>query len=270
MKVKQFNTEYEYDLLTRYGEDKPLYQPMVNAFLLNEDRLLSFAESIEKTVPLLAEVTDEYWGEDMLPYWKNSWFGPLDAYSLATAINLWKPKTFLEIGSGVSTRFARLTLKKGNIASRLISIDPSPRMEVDALCDEVIRKPLEECDSHYFEQLEAGDILFYDGSHRCFQNSDVTVFFLEILPLLKKGVHVHIHDIFWPEDYPTHWVERYYNEQYLLALLFQHRTPEWAIDYGCRYVPHNEKLMAKYNKLEKRVGHTGIYPAGGSFWMTKQ
>ena len=48
-------------------------------------------------------------------------------------------------------------------------------------------------------------------------NSDVAVFFLDILPNLAPGVVVHIHDVFLPDDYPPQWIERYYSEQYLLA-----------------------------------------------------
>jgi hypothetical protein len=56
-----------------------------------------------------------------------------------------------------------------------------------------------------------------DGSHRVLMNSDATVFFLEVLPRLKPGVVVHMHDIFLPNDYPLRWRELYYSEQYMLA-----------------------------------------------------
>ena len=89
---------------------------------------------------------------------------------------------------------------------------------MDAVCDTVIRQPLETLDTAgIIENLQAGDILFVDGSHRCFTNSDVTVVFLEILPRLQPGVLVHFHDILLPYDYPPAWSRRYYSEQYLLA-----------------------------------------------------
>ena len=44
------------------------------------------------------------------------------------------------------------------------------------------------------------------------------VFFLEILPKLKKGVIVHIHDIYLPYDYPQFMCDRFYSEQYGLAM----------------------------------------------------
>jgi len=39
-----------------------------------------------------------------------------------------------------------------------------------------------------------------DGSHRAFQNSDATVFFLETPSPAQGGVTVHIHDMFLPFD----------------------------------------------------------------------
>jgi hypothetical protein len=88
---------------------------------------------------------------------------------------------------------------------------------VEDLCDRSIRSPIEDLDLSIFEQLGRGDVLFIDNSHRSFTNSDATVFFLEVLPRLRVGVVLHIHDIFLPLDYPPSWSQRYYSEQYLLA-----------------------------------------------------
>jgi hypothetical protein len=49
--------------------------------------------------------------------------------------------------------------------------------------------------------------------------SDVCYEFLELLPRLAPGIWVHVHDIFFPHDYPAEWlIERRMalNEQYLL------------------------------------------------------
>ena len=65
------------------------------------------------------------------------------------------------------------------------------------------RIALERADLSVFEELSEGDIVFLDGSHRTFMNSDATVFFLEVLPALPAGVLVGVHDIFLPYDYPA-------------------------------------------------------------------
>ena len=98
-----------------------------------------------------------------------------------------------------------------------MSIDPLPRAECDVLCDEIIRRRLEDVDLAIFDELAPGDVLYMDGSHRCFPNSDVTVFFLEILPRLAPGVIVAVHDIFLPHDYPPKRMKRFYSEQYVMA-----------------------------------------------------
>ncbi len=132
-----------------------------------------------------------------------------------------RPKRFVEVGSGDSTRSAsrRRSIRDHSLPTLITSIDPTPRAEIDKLCDFVIRKPLEEVELDVFDELGPGDFLFIDGSHRSFSNSDVTVAFLDVLPRLRAGVVVHFHDIFWPYDYPPEWADRYYSEQYLLRLL---------------------------------------------------
>ncbi len=50
------------------------------------------------------------------------------------------------------------------------------------------------------------DILFIDSSHVSKTGSDVNFLFFDVLPRLKKGVLIHIHDIFYPFLYPEKWV----------------------------------------------------------------
>jgi hypothetical protein len=151
------------------------------------------------------------------PFWNNIWLPPLDCIAICGFLATRRPKLYVEVGSGNSTKFARWIIRQRQLPTRIVSIDPYPRAEIDALCDEVIRAPLEDTNQTIFAELEPGDILFVDNSHRSFPNSDVTVFFMEILPVLPKGVVVGIHDIFLPFDYPEDWKTRFYNEQYLLA-----------------------------------------------------
>ena len=62
----------------------------------------------------------------------------------------------------------------GNPGTRIISIAPRPYAEIEELCDEVLRYPLEAVDLTTFEELDAGDIFFFDGSHRVFTDFEVT------------------------------------------------------------------------------------------------
>ena len=85
---------------------------------------------------------------------------------------------YFEIGSGNSTKFARHAIKLGDLRTKVMSIDPAPRAEIDLLCDKTFRMRLEDSDHQIFSILQAGDVLFFDGSHRFLTNSDVAVFFL--------------------------------------------------------------------------------------------
>jgi len=54
----------------------------------------------------------------------------------------------------------------------------------------------------HFKSLEAGDVLFIDSTHALKIDSDVAFLFMEALPLVSRGVLVHIHDIPFPYNVP--------------------------------------------------------------------
>jgi predicted O-methyltransferase YrrM len=155
--------------------------------------------------------------EDVDPYWTCGWLSPLDLAVLYATVAESRGRRYVEVGSGYSTQFARRAIEDHGLGLEIVSIDPEPRATVEAICDVSIRTSLEEADLGVFAALEPGDVLFIDGSHRCFTNSDVTVAFLEILPRLPAGVVVGLDDIYLPYDYPPAWRDRYYSEQYVLA-----------------------------------------------------
>jgi len=135
--------------------------------------------------------------------------------------------------------------------------------QINELCDTVVRQCLEDMDTAMFDELEAGDILFFDGSHHSFMSSDVVVFFLEILPRLRPGVILHIHDIFLPYDYPSEWVERYYTEQYLLAVALMAPQRNFDVVFPAHFVQRDPALSAL---LDAQVGPRAI-GGGASFWL---
>jgi hypothetical protein len=154
-----------------------------------------------------------------------------------------------------------------NLHTRLYSIDPHPRAEIDSLCDKVIREPLEQSDLAFIDELGAGDILFIDGSHRSFMNSDVTVLFLDILPRLRPGVAVHIHDIYLPWDYPRERAHWYYSEQYLLAasLLAGHRNYDVLLPNY--YITVTQRVRQVMDDFWSRPELAEAPIAGVSFWI---
>src|ERR1035437_347813 len=97
---------------------------------------------------------------------------------------------------------------------------------------EIIERPLQDVDLERFKQLECNDILFIDSTHVVRYGSDVVYEILEILPILRPGVIVHVHDIFFPDDYPQRWLNRdrfFWNEQYMLQA-FLCMNPHFQID----------------------------------------
>jgi len=150
----------------------------------------------------------------------NGFFSGLDAAVYYGLIRHLKPRRIVEIGGGYSTRMASKALS-ANQQGTLTCIDPFPedrllRADLDV---ELITKRIEEIDVEFFSCLEANDILFIDSSHTVKFGSDVCYEFLEVLPRLAAGVWVHVHDVFFPHDYPAEWLIEQrlaLNEQYLL------------------------------------------------------
>jgi hypothetical protein len=179
-----------------------------------------YRATLEKFLPLLpnlATIPIHPTDNPAEPNWINLAFPALDAIALYGLLVQHRPRRYLEIGSGFSTKFARRAIRDHALPTRIVSIDPEPRAEIDEICDEVVRYPLEDVPSAIFESVTAEDFVFIDGSHRAFQGSDATVFFTEILPALPVGTLVGVHDIFLPADYPAAWLDWYLSEQYLLA-----------------------------------------------------
>jgi predicted O-methyltransferase YrrM len=150
----------------------------------------------------------------------------VDAHILYSMIRKYQPKRIIEIGSGVSSLLSVTALKKnieinGNHGT-ITAIEPYPKEYLEkCLVDgnKLIKNKVEEIPLAEFEQLEENDILFIDSSHTVKINNDVIYEVLEILPRLKKGVLIHIHDIFLPLPYSKEMVKDrhiFWTEQYLV------------------------------------------------------
>lgn len=149
----------------------------------------------------------------------NGYFNGFDAAVYYSLIRRLRPQRVIEIGGGYSTAIASKALLRNGEGS-LKCIEPYPeRLNGTEPGVELIRKRVEDIGVEFFEQLEAGDILFIDSSHTVKFGSDVCYEFLEILPRIAPGVWIHVHDIFFPHDYPAEWLlnrRLALNEQYLL------------------------------------------------------
>lgn len=225
----------------------------------NLERLLPFVDRASQ-IPARSDIAGT-------PHWVNDWLPAFDAISLYAQVADRNPALYLEIGSGTSTKFVRQAISDFNLRTKIVSIDPYPRSEIDAICDEIIRLPLEDATLSVFNRLQPGDVLFFDGSHRSFQNSDVTVFFTEILPAIYHGVLVGVHDVLLPSDYPEDWIQRHYNEQYLLAcwLLGGDRL---QVELPLFYCSCRPQLSGILDPLWKSRNVKGAPQHGCAFWFT--
>jgi Methyltransferase domain len=259
--------DYPYRAEIRWGAGKPPHPELAAIIGAGHDRFAAFLDDLAALQADFADVPKGGTYETATPFWLNAWFGGLDAVALTGMLKTHDPARFVEVGSGMSTKFARRAISRYGLRTRIISIDPEPRNEVDRLCDEVIRQPLERCDLALFEALKPGDFAFLDSSHRAFQGSDVTVFFLEILPRLKPGVIVHVHDIYLPEDYISGHVPRLWNEQYLLATALLFGAERFEILFPSWFMGRDPDLSARANAALRKGPMAELDLYGASFWM---
>ncbi len=256
--------DYPVQAVPRYSKQNPI--PVLNEAVVSGNE--RYASLLEKFKSYSDDFTAWKYEQEnpQTPYWNNSFFPGLDIVSLYSIIAEYKPKRYMEVGSGNSTKVAFSAKKKHSPQTKITSVDPMPRAEIDQLADEVIRQPLETTNLSLFSSLEKGDILFIDNSHRCLPNSDVTVVFLEILPKLKPGVIVHVHDIYLPYDYPQFMTERFYNEQYVLGAMIAANPQRYKTLMPCFYVSENAELAAKLNPVWQKLD-SRIEKHGGSYWL---
>ena len=155
--------DYKYKAVVRQGEGRPAHPELTAIVEQGRDR---YAALIDEIGELIADYDDiPVFGtyEMRNPLWLNGWFPPLDGMVLTQILKRGNPARFIEIGSGISTKFAKRAVEKYGLRTHMTSIDPQPRNQIDEMVDVVIRSPLEDCDLTLFEALEPGDILFQIG-----------------------------------------------------------------------------------------------------------
>jgi hypothetical protein len=234
----------------------------------SHDRQMAYIGQLTSLKPYLSAIPlrnedpyDAAWVNDMLP--------GLDAAFLYAMIATRKPRRYIEIGSGTSTKFVRRAIRDFGLQTRIVSIDPQPRADIDKLCDEVIRNRFEDVAGSFFEELSSDDVLFLDGSHRCLQNSDVTTFFLEVVPQLAPGSLYGIHDVFLPQDYPEAWATRFYSEQYLLAAYLLGGAASDVIEFPAWHLWNCKDSWESVLRAFSWDESHEIERHGHSFWMSR-
>lgn len=259
-------SEYPVDMQPRYGHGKPPHGELYELVNGNRAEYKSLMQSCLKHTDRLKEIPDS--SQDPTaeqPMWNNDFLPGLDMVMIYTMLAERKPKRYIEVGSGNSTKVAYKAKKDLGLDTEIISIDPQPRAEIDSLADKVIRKPFESIDASFLEEIESNDILFIDNSHRILPNSDAMVFFLETLPRLKKGVIVHVHDIYIPYDYPQFMCDRFYTEQYGLMIYLIANPKGFNVLAPNYFLSEDKELSAILEPMWKELPK--VEKHGGSFWF---
>jgi predicted O-methyltransferase YrrM len=200
-------------------------------------------------------------------YFGNDFFGHGDATVLYGMLRHYEPRRIVEVGSGFSSavmldtadRFMahapEITFIEPYETERLLSLEPAAT---------IIRTPVQDVSLQMYDALQANDLLFIDSSHVAKIGSDVLHLWTYVLPRLKPGVLIHIHDIFWPFEYPEEWLRegRAWNEAYLLRAFLQFNRA-----FEIRFF--NSYLAAKHRDHVVDALPPTRYNPGGSFWMQK-
>lgn len=205
-------------------------------------------------------------------YFDNNFFGHADAIALYCIIREYKPKRIIEVGSGFSSCVMLDTDEKFLDSSiQFTFIEPYPERLLENLTAEdrqrtqLIKSFVQDIDLSLFGKLQENDILFLDCSHVGKLGSDVLHLLFEVLPQLNSGVLIHVHDIFYPFEYPQDWVlqnKRAWNESYFLRAFLQYNTA-FEITYFNSYLSkmHRQMLQAHMPLVLKNTG--------SSLWLRK-
>lgn len=176
-------------------------------------------------------------------YYENDFFSYGDAIILYSFLRHFRPRRIIEVGSGFSSALMLDTAERFlTPPPQFTFIEPYPQRLLqlirppDKQHTRIIDKRLQDVPLEIFHQLQAGDLLFIDSSHVLKCGSDVQYLLFEVLPNLAEGVFVHFHDVFYPFEYPPHWLRegRFWNEDYFLRA-FLYGNSLWEIVFFNTY-----------------------------------
>ncbi len=247
-----------------FSEDRNL--PGIEWNVQEQLNLLNGMAATEELVKFPEEKTDRH-----TFYFNNDSFKSGDAEFWYQLIRLKKPRRIFEVGSGNSTLMARQAIQKNQDENPAYQcqhqcIEPYEAGWLEEIGVNVVRDKVENIGTDAFAELQENDILFIDSSHIIRPEGDVLFEYLELLPVLSKGVIVHVHDIFSPKNYLQEWLcsdVRFWNEQYLLEA-FLTCNKSWKIIGALNFLHHHH-----YEKLKNVCPFLTSDREPGSFYIQK-
>jgi ubiquinone/menaquinone biosynthesis C-methylase UbiE len=205
-------------------------------------------------------------------FYENGFYSYADALTLYSMMREFKPRRIIEIGSGYSSAVMLDTNEiHFNNAIELTFVEPFPHVLFSLMrgCERqrasVPTIRAQDLDQEIFTTLDRNDILFVDSTHVTKLRSDVNKIFFDILPVLKSGVLIHFHDIFWPFDYPKEMVRKgiAWNEAYLLRAFLQFNTSFEIVLFANLLHERHKDWLGEHMPLY-------LKNAGGNIWLRKK
>ncbi|WP_156387686.1 class I SAM-dependent methyltransferase [Methylobacterium sp. Leaf399] len=237
----------------------------------------------------IAKMT-QFWRDDLLPYakdipfadepdghhryhYKNPAFSYGDGTVLYALLRRFKPKRVIEVGSGYSSAcLLDASSGPGGFPCEITFIEPHPTLlkslirEDDIQRVTILEQGIQSVPLSCFETLEEGDFLFIDSTHVLKTGSDVAFELAEVLPLIKPGVFIHFHDIFYPFEYSHSWAvaeNRSWNEIYGLRAFL-------AFNKEFEVVFFNDMFLQLRVDVIKADCPSFLKNSGGSIWLRRR
>lgn len=252
----------------RYGQGHPPHPGLYQIIDRERDTYRTLIGKCLEQKKVLHQLSmDKGRAGSWMPWLNNPFMPALDMISLYSLIGHFKPSRYIEIGCGISTRMAALAIRDLSPGTEIISVDPDPEKWISGFNLNPIAKKLEDAPEEILSLIRENDLLFLDGTHRLLPNSDVMVFFLEILPRLPGGVIVQIHDVYLPYDYPPFMCDRLYSEQYVLATMLLSAQGKFQLLLPNYFISQDPALSEMLSPLWHHPGLATAEHHGGSFWF---
>jgi hypothetical protein len=202
----------------------------------------------------------------------NEMFSALDAWALQAMLRHLEPDRLIEVGCGWSSLVtARVNRELRRGAIDVTCIEPHvPDFLAGGVegLTRVLPARVQDVPVERFLELRAGDVLFIDSSHVVKTGSDARFLYHEVLPRLRAGVVVHVHDIFLPAEYPEEWVlsGRGWNEQYILQSFLAFNSAFEVLLAVAWFARTHPDALEPAGFSAERLRTVG----GGSFWMRRR
>ncbi|BBX96119.1 class I SAM-dependent methyltransferase [Mycobacterium lacus] len=200
----------------------------------------------------------------------NLWYGLGDGAVYYSMLNALRPKHLVEVGSGFTSTIA-LDVRDHDLHDlELTFVEPNPERLLGLLKDgdhkaiTIHKNAVQDIPIETFDKLGKNDILFIDSTHVSKPGSDVNWLLFRVLPRLSPGVVIHVHDIFYPFEYPDSWLEqrRSWNESYLLRAFLSYNNVFQIMFF-------NSWIWQKRPEIVRRYLPESVSEEPGSIWLRR-